>query len=53
VEAGFTAGQLSTDGGALLLREVERKINLLSRAAACFTDGAGLHVDGGTAAAGP
>jgi hypothetical protein len=39
VEAGFTAGQVSTDGGSLLLREVERKINLLGRPAGCFTDG--------------
>ena len=39
VEAGFTAGQVSSDGGALLLREVDRKINLLGRLAACFADG--------------
>jgi hypothetical protein len=39
VEAGFTAGQVSSDGGALLLREVDRKINLLGRLAGCFTDG--------------
>jgi len=39
VEAGFTAGQVSTDGGALLLREAERRVNLLPRLAACFTDG--------------
>jgi hypothetical protein len=39
VEAGFTAGQVSTDGGSLLLREVERKIGLLGRLAACFSDG--------------
>ena len=39
VEAGFTAGQVSSDGGALLLRETERRINLLSRVAACFQDG--------------
>jgi len=38
VEAGFTAGQVSTDGGAVLLREVERRINLLGRLAGCFTD---------------
>jgi hypothetical protein len=38
VEASFTAGQVSTDGGALLLRQPDRKINLLSRVAACFTD---------------
>jgi len=39
VEAGFTAGQVSTDGGALLLREVDRKIDLLGRLAGCFSDG--------------
>jgi hypothetical protein len=39
VEAGFTAGQVSSDGGALLLRETDRKINLLGRLAGCFRDG--------------
>jgi hypothetical protein len=39
VEAGFTAGQVSSDGGAPLLREVDRKINLLGRLAVCFMDG--------------
>ncbi len=39
VEAGFTAGQVSSDGGALLLREVDGKINLLVRLACCFRDG--------------
>ena len=39
VEAGFTAGQVSSDGGSLLLREVERRINLLGRLAGCFSDG--------------
>jgi hypothetical protein len=38
VEAGFTAGQVSSDGGALLLREVDRQINLLGRLSNCFTD---------------
>ena len=38
VEAGFTAGQVSTDGGSLLLREVDRRINLLGRLAGCFSD---------------
>lgn len=38
VEAGFTAGQVSSDGGALLLREVEGRINLVGRLAGCFTD---------------
>jgi hypothetical protein len=30
---------VSTDGGALLLREVDRKIDLLGRLAGCFSDG--------------
>src|ERR1700751_6457252 len=39
VEAGFTAGQVSSDGGAILLREADRRINLLGRLASCFLDG--------------
>ena len=39
VEAGFTAGHVSSDGGAMLLRQAERKINLLGRLAGCFGDG--------------
>jgi hypothetical protein len=39
VEAEFTAGRVSTDGGALLLRETDRKIGLVGRVAACFSDG--------------
>ena len=39
VEAGFSAGRVSSDGGALLLREVDGKIRLLERLAACFEDG--------------
>jgi hypothetical protein len=39
VEASFSAGHVSSDGGALLLREVDRKLDLLGRAAACFSDG--------------
>ena len=38
VEASFTAGQVSTDGGALLLRQADRKIGLLKRVASCFID---------------
>ena len=38
VEAGFTAGQVSSDGGALLLREADRKIQLLGRLTSCFQD---------------
>ncbi len=39
MEAGFTAGRVSSDGGALLLREVDRRIKLLGRLAGCFSDG--------------
>jgi hypothetical protein len=39
VVACFDAGPVSSDGGALLLREVAGKIDLLPRLAACFTDG--------------
>jgi hypothetical protein len=39
VEAGFTAGRVSSDGGALLLREADRRINLLGRLSDCFLDG--------------
>jgi hypothetical protein len=39
VEAGFTAGQVSSDGGALLLRQVDGRIRLLDRLAGCFSDG--------------
>jgi hypothetical protein len=42
VEAGFSGGQVSTDGGALLLRETDRRVNLLGRLAACFSDGRNL-----------
>jgi hypothetical protein len=39
VRAEFTAGQVSSDGGSLLLRAVDGKIHLLGRLAGCFTDG--------------
>jgi len=39
VEAGFTAGQVSSEGGSLLLRAVEGRINLLGRLGGCFSDG--------------
>jgi hypothetical protein len=38
VEAEFTAGHVSTDGGGLLLREVDVRINLLGRLVGCFSD---------------
>jgi hypothetical protein len=39
VVAQFDGGQLSTEGGAPLLREVDRKIGLVRRVTRCFTDG--------------
>jgi hypothetical protein len=39
VQAEFTAGRVSSDGGALLLREVDQRINLLGRLSSCFSDG--------------
>jgi hypothetical protein len=39
VQAEFTAGRISSDGGALLLREADCRVNLLGRAAGCFIDG--------------
>lgn len=38
VVARFDGGTLTSDGGALLLREVDRRINLISRLAECFDD---------------
>jgi hypothetical protein len=38
VVAQFDGGTLSSDGGGLLLREVERRTRIVERFAACFTD---------------
>ena len=38
VESSFSAPQVSSDGGSLLLRQTDRRIKLLDRAAACFDD---------------
>lgn len=38
LEASFTGGSISSDAGALLLREVESRRGILRRFAACFTD---------------
>src|SRR5215831_18556283 len=38
VSTRFSERQLSTEGGALLLRETDRKIRLLSRVRKCFSD---------------
>lgn len=34
----FDGGRFTSDGGGLLLREVDRRIGLLDRLASCFTD---------------
>lgn len=39
VVAGFDGGQVTTDGGALLLKQVDEATRLSERAAACFIDG--------------
>lgn len=39
VVAEFNGGTISSDGGALLLRETDRKMNLLRRLTECFLDG--------------
>src|SRR5579864_301174 len=39
VTARFDGGQQTSDAGGLLLREVDRRLRLLSRFAACFVDG--------------
>ena len=38
VVAQFEGGQITSDGGALLLRETDRRLNLMPRLAACFDD---------------
>jgi len=39
VTARFDGGQQTSDAGGLLLRQTDRRLNLLSRFAACFVDG--------------
>jgi hypothetical protein len=39
VVAEFSGGTISSDGGGLLLREADSKMNLLARFSQCFTDG--------------
>jgi Transposase DDE domain group 1 len=39
VTAQFDGGQQTSDAGGLLLRETDRRLNLLTRFAACFVDG--------------
>jgi hypothetical protein len=38
IRAQFDGGAISSDGGGLLLREVERRLGILHQFAACFTD---------------
>jgi hypothetical protein len=38
VGAAFDGGAMTSDGGALLLRETDRRLNLLPRLAECFLD---------------
>jgi hypothetical protein len=39
IVAEFNGGAISSDGGALLLRETDQKMNLLPRLSQCFLDG--------------
>src|SRR5450755_1367875 len=39
IVAEFNGGTISSDGGGLLLRETDLKMNLLSRFSQCFLDG--------------
>jgi len=39
IVARFDGGTISTDGGALLLRQTDQRLNLLPRLAECFLDG--------------
>jgi hypothetical protein len=39
IVARFDGGTISSDGGALLLRQTEKRLNVLPRLAACFLDG--------------
>ncbi len=38
VEASFDAGRVTSDGGALLLRDLARRLDLFGRVARCFRD---------------
>jgi hypothetical protein len=39
VQAGFDGGTMTSDAGGLLLREVERRLQVVSRFGQCFLDG--------------
>src|SRR5258708_40194735 len=38
IRAQFDGGAITSDGGGLLLREVEKRVGILRPFAACFTD---------------
>ena len=38
IELSFTGDQISSDGGLLLLREVESRMGLIDRISSCITD---------------
>ena len=42
--ASFDGGMISSDGGALLLGEVDKHIGLIDRFAGCFIDGRACHL---------
>jgi hypothetical protein len=44
VVAGFDAGQVTSDGGALLLKQVDEVLKLSERVAECFLDGRKQHL---------
>src|SRR5205823_10041724 len=39
IVARFDGGTISSDGGALLLRQTDKRLNLVRRLAECFLDG--------------
>jgi hypothetical protein len=39
IVARFDGGTISSDGGALLLRQTDRRLNLIQRLSECFLDG--------------
>ena len=39
IVARFDGGTISSDGGALLLRQTDKRLNLIGRLAGCFLDG--------------
>jgi hypothetical protein len=44
IVARFDGGTISSDGGAFLLRQTDKRLNLLPRLAECFLDGRNQHL---------